>query len=103
MKQMTEAQAIALYNSKKWETWTDEQIVGLQIYQNLLCIPFGRFHAAVEKVLGRPVWTHEFAGISGHQRLIDEYEGKRPRGTVQESYDLLLEMAGDKPVIAVAK
>lgn len=98
MKQMTEAQAIALYNSGKWHNWSAKQIVALQLYQNKLCVDFSAFHEAVEEVLGRPVWTHEFARP---ERLRQEYEGRRPRGTVQESFDILQELMPDKPVIVV--
>ena len=101
MEQLTKEQAIAIYEGKEWQNWTDEQIVQLQLYQDFLCVPFGRFHAAVEKVLGRPVWTHEFAGDTGRQRLIDEYEGKRPRGTVEESFEFLRELVPDEKIIIV--
>jgi hypothetical protein len=32
-----------------------------QLYEELLCMPFDVFHEAIEKALGRPVFTHEFA------------------------------------------
>jgi hypothetical protein len=59
-QQLTTEQAIELHNSKSWESWTHEQIAHFQMRQQFLCVPFGRFHEAVEKTLGRPVWTHEF-------------------------------------------
>ena len=61
MKQFTRKQAIEFYNSKEWENWTDEQIVRLQLFQPKLCVPFGRFHKAMETVLDRPIYTSEFA------------------------------------------
>jgi len=41
----------------------DEEIVKFQLFQDCLAIPFDRFHAAIEKVLKRPVYTHEFRGL----------------------------------------
>jgi hypothetical protein len=37
-------------------------------------MPFSDFHSAMEKLLGRPVFTHEFAG---RDALIAEANGKR--------------------------
>lgn len=72
-QEMTEAEAIAFHDSSVWEQWTDHQIVELQLFQRLLCVPFNRYHEAIEKVLGRPVWTHEFADT---QRLQAEYRAR---------------------------
>ena len=33
---------------------------GSKSQKTLLCMPFDVFHQAVEKTLGRPVYTHEF-------------------------------------------
>jgi hypothetical protein len=71
--EMTEAEAIAFHDSKVWETWTDHQVVELQLFQSRLCVRFDRFHQAIEKVLGRPVWTHEFADKA---RLQAEYRAR---------------------------
>ncbi len=37
-----------------------QQRAEFQITQNLLCMPFDKFHEAIEKTLNRPVYTHEF-------------------------------------------
>lgn len=84
MKQLSKEQAIAIFEGGEWKDWTDEEVVKFQLYQERLCVPFNVFHKAVGKVLGRPVFTHEFAGDAGHQALIDEYEGKRPAPTFEE-------------------
>lgn len=95
MKQLTKKQALAFYDSKVWETWTDEQIVRFQLFQRLLCIPFSRFHEAVEKVLGRPVFTHEFAA-EGH--IEKEYLGEKPAPTFDE---ILALIPKDKQILIV--
>ena len=47
------------------------EIVEYQLYHDNLAVPFGRFHAAIEAVLGRSVWTHEF---TNSDRLRKEFE-----------------------------
>ncbi len=93
MKQLTTGQAIIFSQSKIWETWTDDQIVRLQLFQGKLCIPFGRFKAAITKVLCRPVYTHEFAFRQG---LIKEYLSKKTAPTFEEIINLIPE---DKRII----
>ena len=96
MKELTKEQALKIYNSGAWKTWSDEQIVRLQLYQDRLCVDFGRFHEAVEKVLGRGVWTHEFAFP---QSLRDEYEQKKPAPTFEEIFGLL---PPEKTILVIA-
>lgn len=88
MKQLTEQQAIVFAKSKEYEHWTDEQIVRFQLFQKRLCMDFGRFHQAMEAVLGRPVWTHEFADAD---RLKEEYLGTRSAPTMEEIINLIPE------------
>lgn len=44
------------------QTLTKEQAIILTGFTGILCGSFSAFHEDVEKRLGRPVWTHEFAG-----------------------------------------
>lgn len=77
---MTEEQAVAFSKSGWWENKTAEQITALQLYEPRLCLPkFSTFHGAVEKSLGRPVFTHEFAS---HGLLKTEFEAKHPEAGV---------------------
>lgn len=57
---LTKEQAIAFADDELWKPMTHEQRAAFQMNQRLLCMPFDVFHEAVEKTLGRPVWTHEF-------------------------------------------
>ena len=50
MEQLTKEQAIAFAESGEWKSWTDEQIVRFQLFQDKLCMDFGRFHEAMEIV-----------------------------------------------------
>lgn len=73
---MTLEQANKFSDSGWWKDKTAEQITALQLYEPRLCLPvFSIFHGAVEKALGRPVFTHEFAAV---ERLRDEFETKHP-------------------------
>ncbi len=96
MKQMTKEQAVKLYNSDKWESWTDEQIVRLQLFQDKLCIEWIRFHQAVEKVLGRSVYTHEF-GSEG--KLREEYLGQKKAPTIVE----IINQLPNKPIVVIKR
>ena len=58
--QFTKEQAIDLYNNGFWEKMSYEKRAKFQIVQDRLCMPFTVFHEAIEKYLGRPVYTHEF-------------------------------------------
>lgn len=85
---MTEQQAIAVFDSECWREWTPEQRVRFQLFEDRLCMPFSEYHKAIEEVLGRPVWTHEFASIDG---LRKEFLGERAAPTMQEILDLIPE------------
>jgi len=85
MEQFTREQAIEIAKSGIWKEWSDEQVVKCQLYQKRLCMDFSRFHEAMEKVLGRPIFTHEFACVD----LIREYEGKKEAPTFKEIMSLI--------------
>jgi len=40
---------------------TKEQAAIVGVYTGVLCGPFSDIHKLAEKLLGRPVWTHELA------------------------------------------
>lgn len=81
LKQLTKEQAIAFANSKEYENWTHDQIVRFQLFQRLMCMPFDKFHEAIEAVLDRPVFTHEFADSDSLKR---EYLGDKQAPTMEE-------------------
>jgi len=88
MKQLTEEQAIKMAESEIWKEWNYEQIVRFQLFQRRLCMPFDKFHEAVEKVLDRPVWTHEFAYSD---RIMEEYLGTKEKPSMEEIINLIPE------------
>lgn len=86
MRQLTKQEAIAFYNNKGWEGWTSRQIAEFQMEQDLLCVPIGVFHKAIQEALGRPVFTHEFAF---RDRLSAELYGEAPHPTFEEIVSLI--------------
>lgn len=92
-KQPTQSEAKALYDSKFWEPMSHRERAEFQLFTDRLCMPFDVFQEAVEKALGRSVWTHEFAGRDALQQ---ELLGNRPSPTMQEIIDLI---PADKRII----
>jgi hypothetical protein len=86
MKQLTKEQAIVFYENKCYENMTERQIAEFQMEQDRLCMPFDVFHEAIEKVLGRPVFTHEFAFP---EKLRKELYGEKEPPTFEEILRLI--------------
>ena len=86
--------AIELAETKWWEGQDPATIFERQMLTLELIMDFSAFHEATEKVLGRPVWTHEFARP---QLLWDEYEGRRVvTNPLETSLEVLAEIMGPK-------
>jgi hypothetical protein len=81
MKQLTKEQAIAFGENKCYENMTYRQIAEFQMEQDRLCMPFGVFHKAIEKTIGRPVFTHEFAF---REELRKELYGEKEPPTLEK-------------------
>ncbi len=86
MKQLTKEQAILFSESQTWIDWSHEEIVRFQLFQDKLCMPFSRFHEAIEKVLDRSVFTHEFAFADN---LKKEYLGEKKGPTFEDIINLI--------------
>lgn len=93
MNELTKEQCIALAETEWWKDLSHEEIVRFQLFHKKLCMPFSVFHESVEKVLDRPVWTHEFAF---YDRLVKEYLGESGKPSMQDIIELIPE---DKRVI----
>ena len=89
MRQITKAEAIRIYRSKVWEKWSNDKIVKHQLLQKRLMMDFSKFHEAIEKVLNRPVYTHEF-GLN-YEGLIQEWLGTKKAPTLEEIINLIPE------------
>jgi hypothetical protein len=86
---MTKNEAIALYESRFWKQMSHEEIAKFQLMEPLLCMPFDVFHEAVEKTLGRPVFTHEF-GMNPEGLRKELFHGA-PAPTLEEIINLIPE------------
>jgi hypothetical protein len=92
--ELTKDQAVAFYESRTWEQMDYVSRAKFQMLQPLLCMPFTVFHEAMEKALGRPVWTHEF-GLN-HSGLKQELFQGTPSPSMQDIINLIPE---DKRVV----
>lgn len=93
---MNKEQAIQLYNSKFWEPMSYKDRAIFQLWEDKLCMPFNVFHEAMEKALGRPVFTHEF-GLN-RDGLKKELLGEAPAPSFEDIINLIPE---DKRLIVV--
>lgn len=86
MKQLTQEEAIKLYKSNFWESMQPREIAEFQLFQDRLCMPFSVFHEAMEKALGRSVWTHEFAFRA---ELTKEFLGEKETPSFDDILNLI--------------
>jgi hypothetical protein len=70
---MTREGAIILAKTAWWKALAAREVAQVQLYEELLCMPFLDFHKAVEGALGRRVFAHEFGSI-GIEYLRKELE-----------------------------
>ena len=85
-RQLTKEQALSLYESKFWEGMIDREIALFQLCAYTLCMPWDVFHSAIEKALGREVYSHEFKDF---ESLREELLGNQSPPTQQEILDLI--------------
>lgn len=88
--------AIALSETKWWEGKSHRHIAKFQLFTSELCCPFAVFHEAIEKSLGRPVFTHEF-GLN-YDGIMQEFLGERDAPTLEEIISLIPE---EKRIVCV--
>lgn len=96
MKKLTKEQAISFSESKAYEGMSHEKIAEFQINQDKICMPFEVFHEAVEKTIGRPVYTHEF-GMNLKGIKAEIMEGREP-----PSFDDIIGLIPRDKLIVVA-
>lgn len=81
--------AIELAESNWWELCDHREIAEFQLLTKELCCPFAVFHEAIEKSLGRPVWTHEFG--MNYDGIVAEFLGERESPSMEEIIGLIPE------------
>ena len=95
---MTKEEAIEKVATGWWKDATPREIVEFQLFEDRLCMPFAEFHQMVGKVLGRSVWTHEFARPDD---LRAEFRMERPPRNQDDVIALAEEMVGKERVIQI--
>ena len=83
------AAAIELAKSNWWKDKSAKDITFFQFFTAELCMPFSEFHEALEKTLGRPVFTHELG--MNYDEIAKELLGHTKAPTLQEVLDLIPE------------
>lgn len=96
MSEFTSQDAIEFAEKEKWRDMTYEQRAKFQMSHGLSCMPFDKFHEAVEKTLDRPVYTHEF-GLNWEGLKSELFDGKEPP-SMEELIDML---PPDKTMVVV--
>lgn len=79
--------ALELYGSGWWKEKTAKEVAVFQMTTNEPCMPFGDFHEALEKALGRPVWTHELA--MNRDGIMEELLNGKPAPSMEEIIGLI--------------
>lgn len=69
---MTREEAIAMCESEWWLDVSEAHAVRFQLSTDRLCMPWAEFAPMVNRVLGRAVYTHEFADPSRLLLEMDE-------------------------------
>lgn len=96
MEQLTKEEAMDIFVSSAWNSWSYEYIAWFQLHQDRLCVPWVLFKQAIEDQLGRGVWTHEFAQP---ENLIAELEGVIPAPSMEQILQQARDLTGGNVVI----
>ncbi len=83
---LTREQALALYDSRFWESLAYVERARFQLSEERLCMPFEVFIEAVERVLGRSVSVGELIDSRG---LLAELTGEQQPLDVDELLSLV--------------
>jgi hypothetical protein len=86
---LTKGEACRIYDTKEYENWSDREKVAAMLYGKLVCMPFDVFHAAIERVLDRPVFTHEFG--YNFDGIVKEFEGTGKKPNLEEVIEMIPE------------
>lgn len=84
---LSKEQSLKLYETSFWEELSSVDLVNFQLFEERLCMPFEVFHEAVEKVLGRPVFIHEF-GVA-YDRIVVQFLNGRTAPSFEDRLNLL--------------
>lgn len=83
------------------ETMEDRGAALKQLVDAPLCVRFDTLHEVAEKLVGRPVWTHEFATGQFANLVAEATSQKHPADLEAHVIGSLDQAAGNKPVMVV--
>jgi len=86
--------AIELAKSCWWHGKPDKDVARFQLFTEELCMDFGDFQSALERAVGRPVFTHEL--VLNFDGLAEELLNGGPAPTLEQIINLIPE---DKRII----
>ena len=64
--------AMQKYDEKWWESEDPVQVARYQFFEPVLMSDFSKYHEGLEKLVGRPVWTHEALSKDGLETEMKE-------------------------------
>jgi hypothetical protein len=76
-----------------------ERVAEMNTLDAVLSVPFEMFHKRIERLVGRPVWTHEMASPVWPQLVTEA--GDRVHPSLFEVIDKIQQIKPGAPVIAV--
>lgn len=95
--------AMNKYGENKW--WLSKDLKEIAYYQtreDILLVDFSKFHEAITELLGRPVWTHEFAfRDSLLKQTEDAWQGiqRNKESDIKEGFENLIKLKGEENVL----
>lgn len=94
--QLTKEEAVEFADNRRWEKMTAKERGLFQLRQDRLCMPFNKVHEGITELLGRSVWTHEFAKPDALWR---EYLGLDEKPTLEDILDKLPPRLRDNMIV----
>jgi hypothetical protein len=91
--QLTIDQALTFNRSGLWSTWSPEQIVRYQLFQNGMMVDFGHFLKCLDIVFKRSIHMNQVFNREDRTNLIREYLRKHEPPMCDELRELLGERA----------
>ena len=98
MSELTKEQAVRLAESGWWKARDPKEAARIQLWTDRLIMPFDEFQRCVELLLGRLVWTHEFADA---ERLRKEARLGAWGARAPTFEEIVGQFPSDKPVALV--
>jgi len=95
---MTQEEAIKIGKSGIYKTWTHEEKVDTQLYNEYICMPVGDFLESLTVVFKRPVYDIEL--LDGGENLKAELEGRKSPPTIDEIVNMF---PGDKIIVVITE